>query len=195
MAQSIAAVVGLGNPGDKYARTRHNAGYWLVDELAARAGESWRSQARLHGEHAQVDVPGGRLHLLKPTTFMNVSGRAVRALADFYKLEPAQVLIVHDELDLPAGTARFKRGGGAGGHNGLKDTIRCLGPEFPRLRIGIGHPGRREEVLGYVLAAAGRDEQARLDHAIATSAPLVERWLADGWDRVVHDLHSAAPPG
>ncbi len=194
METQPAAVVGLGNPGEKYAATRHNAGYWLADRLAEHARESWRSQTRLHGDHCQISVPGGRLHLLKPTTFMNVSGRSVRALADYYRLEPAQILVVHDELDLPAGIARLKRGGGPGGHNGLKDIIRCLGPDFPRLRVGIGHPGGRDQVLGYVLSAPARDDRAAIGAAIESGATAVEHWLESGWDRIVHDLHSQGAP-
>ncbi len=188
MAADIAAVVGLGNPGEKYARTRHNAGFWVVDRMAGSG--YWKLQTRLHGAHQQIDVPGGRLHLLKPDTFMNRSGLSVRGLMDFYKLAPQQLIVVHDDLDLPAGTVRLKRGGGAGGHNGLKDTIRCIGPDFARMRVGIGHPGDREQVLGYVLAGAGRDEQLRLDEAVEAGATALRNIISEGWDRTVQALHS-----
>ena len=188
--QGLKAVVGLGNPGEKYSKTRHNAGFWLIDELVRRHAGDVRAQARLHGVYGQIGIAGHKLHLLAPTTFMNVSGRAVRALLDFYKLEPGEILVAHDELDLPAGTARLKRGGGPGGHNGLKDIIRCIGPEFARLRIGIGHPGARDQVLGYVLSSPGRDEAIELDHAITAACDAVENCIGRGWDAAVQQLHS-----
>ena len=184
------AVIGLGNPGEKYSKTRHNAGFWLVERLSQRHAGQLRPESRFHGDYAQLLIEGRKLHLLQPTTFMNVSGRSVRALLDFYKLQPEELLVVHDELDLPAGTVRLKRGGGPGGHNGLKDTIRCIGPDFARLRIGIGHPGSREQVLGYVLSPPSRDDAQRLDAALDYGSQAVEDWLARGWDIAVNQLHS-----
>ena len=190
-AAALKAIVGLGNPGEKYRRTRHNAGFWFVERLLARhAGEGLRLQSRMHGEFGQLQLGGERLHLLMPATYMNLSGRAVRALLDFYKLQPAEMLVVHDELDLPPGTVRLKRGGGPGGHNGLKDTIACIGPDFARLRIGIGHPGDRSQVLNYVLSAAGKDEQVLLDGACERACEAVEDWLANGWNFAVNRLHT-----
>lgn len=191
MTAPLKAVVGLGNPGEKYRRTRHNAGFWFLERLLARhQGEALRPQGRMHGEVGQLTIGGQRLHLLRPSTFMNLSGRAVRALMDFYKLSAEEMLVVHDELDLPPGTVRLKRGGGPGGHNGLKDTIACIGPEFARLRIGIGHPGDRGKVLGYVLAAAGREEQDALDEAVERACDALEDWLARGWNQAVNRLHT-----
>ncbi len=191
MTADLKAIVGLGNPGEKYARTRHNAGFWLIEQLLRESGESAKSVTRLHGLYAQASIRQTPVHMLMPMTFMNVSGRSIRALMDFYKLAPEQILVVHDELDLPAGTVRLKRGGGPGGHNGLKDTIRCIGREFARMRIGVGHPGDREQVLGYVLSAPGKADAVALDHAVDAGCRAVEDWLDRGWDYAVNRLHSS----
>lgn len=195
MAVERTLIVGLGNPGAKYERTRHNAGFWLIDELARRYGGGLRLQSRMQAETAEITLPGGfRALLAKPQTFMNASGQSVRALLDFYKLSLGQTLVAHDELDLPAGRVRMKKGGGPGGHNGLKDIIRHCGGDFYRLRLGVGHPGRREAVLGHVLSAAGRDEQIDLDRATDRAADAVVDWLQSGWDTAVQKLHSAETP-
>lgn len=191
MATERVLIVGLGNPGAKYENTRHNAGFWLVDELARRYGGSFRAQSRMHAETTEITIPGGgRALLAKPQTFMNASGQSVRALVDFYKLPLKTVLVAHDELDLPSGRVRLKQGGGPGGHNGLKDIIRHCGPEFLRLRLGVGHPGRREAVLGHVLSAAGRDEQIDLDRSIERAADAVQDWMTAGWEPTVQRLHT-----
>ncbi len=187
---TLKAVVGLGNPGDKYSKTRHNAGFWLIQQLSERHHGGFRAQSRLHGLHGQIRVSGHDLHLLMPTTFMNASGRAVRALLDFYKLEPEEILVAHDELDLPSGTVRLKRGGGPGGHNGLKDVIRCIGPDFPRLRLGVGHPGARDQVLGHVLSPPGKAEAQALEQAVDDGCRAIEACLSGGWDGAVNQLHS-----
>ncbi len=186
-------IVGLGNPGPKYERTRHNAGFWLVEALAAQLHGSFRAQAKMHSEICEVDAPQGgpRLILAKPQTYMNRSGLPVRALCDYYKLPLDSVLVAHDDLDLPPGRARLKRGGGAGGHNGLKDIIRHCGGDFLRLRLGVGHPGQREAVLGHVLSAAGAAEQRELDAAIEAGREAVLRWLDTGWDSATQALHSS----
>lgn len=185
-------IAGLGNPGDKYSRTRHNAGFWMVDLLARSGHASWKLQSKLHAEVCEIELAGGRRALLaKPQTFMNKSGLALRAIMDFYKIDLAQVLVAHDELDLPPGRVRMKHGGGAGGHNGLKDIIQHCGPDFLRMRIGVGHPGRKEAVLGYVLSAAGAEEQAQLDQGCDLAAGAVEDWMLAGWDAAVQRLHSA----
>jgi len=173
----IKLIVGLGNPGREYEATRHNAGFWWVEEFARAHGASFRADGKFHGLVARAALHGHEVHLLMPQTFMNVSGRAVSALAQFYKIEPAQILVVHDELDLPPGSAKLKLGGGHGGHNGLKDIIAQLGTkDFWRLRIGIGHPGERGEVSNYVLNAARKEEQVLINEALARAqevAPLV----------------------
>lgn len=159
MAQDIVMVVGLGNPGPDYENTRHNAGALFVDALARDAGQTLRPEKKYHGLYARIQWQGLDLHLLNPTTYMNRSGLAIKALADFFKIQPEQILVAHDELDIPPGTARLKKGGGHGGHNGLRDTIAHLSTrDFQRLRIGIGHPGDSSKVTGYVLGRLGKKE-------------------------------------
>ena len=158
-------VVGLGNPGSDYSETRHNAGFWFCERLASELGARFNHEARFHGLVANARAAG--VWLLMPQTFMNRSGQAVGALARFYRIEPTEILVVHDELDLPPGQLRLKFGGGLGGHNGLKDTSAHLGTnDYWRLRIGIGHPGDRNEVVNYVLKPARRDEQTLIDEAL-----------------------------
>ena len=164
MAQDILMVVGLGNPGPDYANTRHNAGALFVEALARETGQSLRPEKKYHGLYARIQLQGLDLHLLNPSTYMNRSGLSIKALADFFKIQPQQILVAHDELDLPPGTAKLKKGGGHGGHNGLRDTIAHLGTnEFQRLRIGIGHPGDSRKVTGYVLGRLGKQETEQLN--------------------------------
>jgi len=173
----IRLIVGLGNPGAEYDATRHNAGFWWVDEFAREHGVQFRDENKFHGQVARVQAHGQDTWLLKPQTFMNASGRAVVALALFYKILPDQILVVHDELDLPPGSAKLKLGGGHGGHNGLKDIISHLSTrDFWRLRIGIGHPGERSEVVNYVLKPPRKEEQPLIDDALQRAqdvAPLI----------------------
>ncbi|HCW90221.1 MAG TPA: aminoacyl-tRNA hydrolase [Marinobacter sp.] len=167
MAQDIRMVVGLGNPGPDYENTRHNAGALFVEALAREAGQTLRPEKKYHGLYARIQWQGLDLHLLNPSTFMNRSGLSIKALADFFKIPAEQILVAHDELDLAPGTAKFKKGGGHGGHNGLRDTIAHLGTNgFQRLRIGIGHPGDSRKVTGYVLGRAGKQESAQLEAVI-----------------------------
>lgn len=162
-------VAGLGNPGPDYANTRHNAGFWYVDELARQLGASFSLDRRYHAAIAQASVDGRRVHLIKPMNFMNNSGGGVAAIVKFYKLDPTRVLVAHDELDLPPGEVRVKRGGGHGGHNGLRDIVARLGSrDFARLRIGIGHPGHKNAVSGYVLKRSSADDQRLIEDAIDT---------------------------
>ncbi|MBI4939079.1 MAG: aminoacyl-tRNA hydrolase [Nitrosomonadales bacterium] len=185
-------IVGLGNPGRDYEDTRHNAGFQWADEFARAHQLAFRADGKFHGLTARGSLHGHEIFLLKPQTFMNGSGRAVAALALFYKFAPQHMLVVHDELDLPPGTARLKLGGGHGGHNGLKDIIAHLGArDFWRLRIGIGHPGERSEVSSYVLNPARREEQLLMDEAMQRAlgvAPLI----VDGkLEAAMLKLHSA----
>lgn len=189
----IRLVAGLGNPGAEYARTRHNAGFWLVDELARRHGGAWRLEPRFNGELARVRIGGAEVWLLKPLAYMNRSGGVTAAVAGFYKVPATAVLVVHDELDLPAGSVRLKEGGGAGGHNGLKDLIATLGAEFWRLRLGIGHPGSRDLVTDYVLHRAPGAEQALLDEAVLVGADIVPVVLEQGAQAAMRRLHGKDP--
>jgi PTH1 family peptidyl-tRNA hydrolase len=190
---AIRLIVGLGNPGAEYEKTRHNAGFWLVDELAWQLKASLKPESKFFGEVARASHPaGGELWLLKPATFMNLSGQAVGALARFYKIAPEEVLVVHDELDLEPGVARFKQGGGHGGHNGLKDIIAKLGtPNFWRLRLGIGHPGDRSEVVNFVLKKPRAEEQTLIDDAIARALRELPAALAGDFATAMKALHTA----
>ena len=173
-------IVGLGNPGSDYAETRHNAGLWFCERLAHELGASFARESRYHGHVARARVGGQDIWLLMPQTFMNRSGQAVQALSHFYRIEPAAMLVVHDELDIPPGQMRLKFGGGLGGHNGLKDITAHLGTQdYWRLRIGIGHPGDRDEVVDYVLKPPRREEREEIDAALER-ALLVWPTLARG---------------
>lgn len=164
-SRPLRLVVGLGNPGAEYAETRHNAGFWFCERLADKLGVRFSDESRFHGLVANAREAG--VWLLMPQTFMNRSGQAIGALARFYRIEPSEILVVHDELDIPPGQLRLKFGGGLGGHNGLKDTSAHLGThDYWRLRIGIGHPGDRSEVVNFVLKPARREEQQQIDEAI-----------------------------
>jgi PTH1 family peptidyl-tRNA hydrolase len=188
---SIQLIAGLGNPGPEYDRTRHNAGFWFVDALARQRGDSLRHENRFHGEAARIERDGLECRLLKPLTYMNRSGQAVSALAKFYRIPPESILVVHDELDLPAGTARLKKGGGHGGHNGLRDIISALGGnDFLRLRLGIGHPGHRDDVVDYVLRKPSREDETLIEQAIDAALGVVPLLLAGEVERAMHQLHS-----
>ncbi len=188
----IRLIVGLGNPGREYEATRHNAGVWWVDELARSHGANFRSDGKFHGLVARAAVAGHEVQLLMPQTFMNVSGRAVGALAQFFRIGPESILVVHDELDLPPGAAKLKLGGGHGGHNGLKDIIAHLGTrDFWRLRIGIGHPGERSEVSNYVLNPPRKEEQALIEAAMARAQEVAPLIVAGKLEAAMLKLHSA----
>ena len=184
-------VAGLGNPGRKYQATRHNAGFWWVERLAESAQVALRAEARFHGRVGRLAPPHGSAWLLLPETFMNHSGRAVAALANFYRIAPQEILVVHDELDLPPGTARLKRGGGTGGHNGITDVAACLGSkDFWRLRIGIGHPGVRDAVIDYVLCPPRLEERGPIDAAIARSLELWPLMVEAKMEAAMLKLHT-----
>ena len=185
----LTLIVGLGNPGPTYARTRHNAGFELVDELARRAGASLRHEGRHQGELGRASIAGAEVWLLKPMTFMNLSGQSVRSVAGFYRIAPQSILVAHDELDFPPGVVRLKEGGGAGGHNGLRDIMAQLGDEFWRLRIGIGHPGERSAVLDYVLGRPPAAEAGLIREAVAAAADAVPVMLTDGGQKAMSRLH------
>ncbi|MFZ9966216.1 MAG: aminoacyl-tRNA hydrolase [Steroidobacteraceae bacterium] len=187
---TLRLVVGLGNPGPEYALTRHNAGFWLVDELAARHGGQWKADRRLNAETTRVSIADRELWLIKPMAFMNRSGGPVRSFCDYLKVGAGEVLVAHDELDLPVGAVRLKLAGGAGGHNGLRDLITHLGADFWRLRLGIAHPGHRDEVVDYVLRRAPREEQEAILSAIARAADEIPRLLTEGADKVMNRLHT-----
>jgi PTH1 family peptidyl-tRNA hydrolase len=188
----IRLIAGLGNPGREHERDRHNVGFWLVDRLAAARGAALRSVSKYHGLMGKLAGPHGDVWLLQPQTYMNLSGKSIGALARFYKIAPDEVLVVHDELDFPPGVVRLKVGGGAGGHNGLKDTIAQLGGQgFWRLRIGIGHPGDRDLVADYVLASPSPADREAIDAAIERSLAVVAELLDGRMDVAMHKLHTS----
>ncbi|MGB0955539.1 MAG: aminoacyl-tRNA hydrolase [Panacagrimonas sp.] len=190
-ADKPLAIIGLGNPGPDYAHTRHNVGFWLVDALADKLGVSLRADRKFFGEWTKLRWQGREIFLLKPQTFMNRSGQSVAALASYFKLKPDQLLIVHDELDLPTGTLRLKRGGGHGGHNGLRDIHKSQGEAYRRLRIGIGHPGDKNLVLSYVLARPAKKDETLIRHGLAQAIDALSIWVDQSWDKAVQGLHSA----
>lgn len=188
---AIQLVVGLGNPGSEYEPTRHNAGFWFVDELARRCRQDFRPESRFQSELARCVLDGDECRLQKPMSFMNRSGQPVSALARFFRITRQQILVVHDELDLPAGTVKCKQGGGHGGHNGLRDLITHLGGnDFYRLRIGIGHPGHRDQVVDYVLKKPSREDRQSIDDAIHAALDVMPDILAGRFERAMHVLHS-----
>jgi PTH1 family peptidyl-tRNA hydrolase len=187
----IQLIVGLGNPGSKYDRTRHNAGFWLVDELAKRESENFRSESRFSGEISKIHLSGRPVWLLKPTTFMNRSGLAVHQLASFYKISVNHILVVHDELDLPPGTIRLKHSGGHGGHNGLRDIHAQMGKDYWRLRVGIGHPGDRNKVMDYVLSRPGKSDETEILSSIDRALEVIDMIVAGDTQKAMNQLHTS----
>lgn len=192
MSNDIRLIVGLANPGQEYSRTRHNAGAWFINELAKWHNTQLREEAKYFGYTARINVAGQDVRLLVPTTFMNLSGKSVAAIAKFYQIDVTEILVVHDELDLPPGVAKFKQGGSHGGHNGLKDIISKMAnsKEFYRLRIGIGHPGSKEQVTGYVLGKAQKIEQEQMDAAVDEAVRCIDILAKDGMVKAMSRLHT-----
>ena len=190
----IRLIVGLGNVGAEYGATRHNAGYWLVDAVARRAGARFSSERKFHGDVARLRMAGHDVWLLKPTTYMNRSGQSVVALALFYRILPTEILVVHDELDLAPGVVKLKRGGGTAGHNGLKDTqARLTTADFWRMRIGIGHPRELQldqDVADFVLHPPRRDEQALIDEALSRGETVIELLAEGRFEAAMLRLHT-----
>lgn len=187
----IRLLVGLGNPGEQYKSTRHNVGFWLVDRIAAAGRESFRAETKLSGELSRISVAGSDLRLLKPMTYMNRSGQSVAAVARYYGITPEQILIAHDELDLPVGQVRLKQGGGHAGHNGLRDTIAMLGSrDFWRLRIGIAHPGDRTLVTGYVLGRPSREDAEQILAALEDAERGLDDLVRGHFQLAMNRLHS-----
>lgn len=197
-ASRIRLIVGLGNPGPDYAATRHNAGAWLIDAIARQAGVFLSPERGFLGDMARFRSGGHDVWLLFPTTYMNRSGQSVGALAKFYKIAPADILVAHDELDLPPGTVKMKKGGGHAGHNGLKDIAAHLGtPDFWRLRLGIGHPrtlNLQQAVADFVLHRPRADEQKGIDDCIARSLAVLPLLLKGDTTAAMRQLHVSDPP-
>lgn len=190
MDTSIRLIVGLGNPGPKYDQTRHNAGFWFVDGVARSFHGVFRSDSKFSGELARVAINGQDVWLLKPQTFMNRSGFSVRQVISFYKIAQHQVLIAHDELDLSPGIIRLKKAGGHGGHNGLRDIFSQMGKEFWRLRVGIGHPGHRDDVVDYVLSRVGRTDESLIQQSMDDAQAELPRIVIGEFEKAMNQLHS-----
>ncbi|GAB3386925.1 aminoacyl-tRNA hydrolase [Lysobacter fragariae] len=185
-------IVGLGNPGPEHTRTRHNAGFWFVDALAAKSGVRFGLEPKLFGETAKVDIAGQNVWLLKPATFMNLSGKSVTAALRYWKIEPEEMLVAHDELDLPSGTPRLKFDGGAGGQNGIRDIMRLLGHgKFARLRVGIGHPGHKDRVTSWVLGKPGSDDEASILRAIDDAIDVLPLAVSGDFNEAMKRLNTA----
>ncbi len=190
----LSLIVGLGNPGSKYAKTRHNAGFWFVDALASKYSASFSTQTKFFGDLAQARIAMRNVRLLKPSTFMNHSGRSVSAIAAYFNIEPGQILVVYDELDLPTGVVRLKKGGGHGGHNGLRDIVSAIGSkEVLRLRLGIGHPGNSKQVVDFVLQEPGSGEAAAINLAADKALAQIENVVDGKLEAAMKTLHTDPP--
>ncbi len=192
VSEHIRLLVGLANPGPEYAKTRHNAGAWVIEALARQHNVTLKEDKKYFGLTAKIQINGHELRLLIPTTFMNLSGKSVAALAQFFQIAPTEIMVVHDELDLPPGVAKFKLSGGHGGHNGLRDIINKLGNrnDFYRLRIGIGHPGHKDRVSGYVLTKAPAKEQDQIEQAVDEAVRALDILFKDTLVKAQHRLHT-----
>jgi PTH1 family peptidyl-tRNA hydrolase len=192
---TIQLLVGLANPGPEYAKTRHNAGAWFIEEIAKRYNCVLKPDPKHHGLTAKVLIQGQEFKLLIPSTYMNLSGKAVASLANFYKIPTESILVAHDEMDLDPGIAKFKKGGGHGGHNGLKDIVKKMANQndFLRLRIGIGHPGHKDQVTGWVLGKASSHDQALIDQAVDEAVRCMELLAKDGLLKAQNRLHTFKP--
>ena len=189
-------IFGLGNPGPGYAETRHNAGFWFLDRLAERHRASYKSQTRLHAEISRVDLHGKDCILARPTTFMNHSGQAVRAVMDYFRVSAQDILVAYDELDLPPGVVRLKQGGGHGGHNGLRDIFRHTADhDFLRLRIGIGHPGNKDAVTAYVLGRATASQERLMRDSITGAIDVMPRIMSGDVAGAMKELHTVREDG
>lgn len=187
---TLGLIAGLGNPGDRYANTLHNAGFWFVDEVARRFGAEFRYEKRFDADVCRVTIDGADVWLAKPQSFMNESGGPVRGLLDYYRLTVQSLLVAHDEIDLPPGTVRLKQGGGHGGHNGLRDVIQHCGNEFMRLRLGVGHPGHKDQVTGYVLKRAAPDVEAAILANVDQAADVLPTLVGEGLNAAMKKLHT-----
>lgn len=190
MGQPIDLIAGLGNPDPEYLTTRHNAGFWLVDALAAEHGAQFSANKKLDAEAAEITLAGRRIRLLKPMTYMNESGRSVSKAVNYFKIPAENVLVVYDEIDLPPGTVRLKFGGGHAGHNGMRSIISHLGPNFWRIRIGVGHPGERSKVSGHVLRRAPASEEDQIVATIRDAIDVLPTLIEQGGERAMTKLHT-----
>ena len=190
MTTYLTAIAGLGNPEERHARTLHNAGFWFVDELARCAGAEFRYEKRFDAEICRIHISDNDVWLIKPQSYMNLSGGPVRGVLEYYRLAVSDLLVAHDEIDLPPGTVRLKKGGGHGGHNGLRDIIKHTGSDFMRLRIGVGHPGHKDLVTDYVLKRASAEVEQAMRSNIDDAADVVPTLVEDGIEAAMTRLHT-----
>lgn len=191
MTHKIKLIVGLGNPGSSHAMDRHNVGFWLLDVLANDYNASYKSESKFKSEITELNIANEQCRLVKPNTFMNCSGEAVAAIVKFYKYNPEEILVIHDELDLPIGSVKIKKGGGHGGHNGLRDIIsRLSSKEFYRMRIGISHPGHKDKVSAYVLSKPKKDEQEEIIFAIQNGLKKIEDLVSGNIEKAILEMHT-----
>ena len=186
----IRLIVGLGNPGEKHESTRHNAGFWFVEALARNENAVFKKESKFKGDVSHFLFQGERIWLLKPLTYMNESGVSLRAFTDFYKIHTEQILVAHDEIDLPNGEAKIKWAGGHGGHNGLRSIFTHLNQNFWRLRLGVGHPGHKDEVVNYVLKKASNQDRAEINHAIEKAMTTIDECILGDMDAAMKKLHT-----
>jgi len=190
MAEHLKLIAGLGNPEERYERTLHNAGFWFVDELARRANAQFRYEKRFDADVCKVSIGGDDVWLVKPQSYMNLSGGPVRGVLDYYRMKPDALLVAHDEIDLPPGTVRLKKGGGHGGHNGIRDVIKHCGADFMRLRLGVGHPGDKDKVTGHVLKRASADVESAVAGNVDEAADAIVTLANDGLSAAMKLLHT-----
>ena len=187
---NLSIIAGLGNPGDKYERTLHNAGFWFVDAIVRKYGGEFRYEKKFDAEICRTRIRGDDTWLVKPQGWMNHSGPPIRGVLDYYRLDVRELLVAHDEIDLPPDTVRLKKGGGHGGHNGIRDVMRHCGPDFLRLRIGVGHPGEKDKVTGYVLKPGASDVEAAVERNIDAAVAVLPTLLEDGVNAAMKALHT-----
>ena len=190
MTLYLTMIAGLGNPEERYERTLHNAGFWFVDELARRAGVAFKYEKRFDADVCKINMAGSDIWLVKPQSYMNLSGGPIRGVLDYYRLRVDQILVAHDEIDLPTGTVKLKTGGGHGGHNGIRDVIQHCGRDFARLRLGVGHPGNKDKVTGYVLKKASGDDEAAILKNVDEAADVLDLLVENGLSAAMKELHT-----
>jgi len=190
MAKPVRIIAGLGNPEDKYGRTLHNAGFWFVDTLARKFGGSFRYEKKFDADYCRISLHGEDVWLVKPQSYMNQSGQPIRGVLDYYRLRPTELLVAHDEIDLPPETVRLKEGGGHGGHNGLRDIIRHCGADFLRLRLGVGHPGEKHKVTNYVLKKGSSDVEAAVERNIDAAIDVMPELVDGNVSAAMKKLHT-----
>lgn len=195
MSAGLTVIAGLGNPDARYEKTLHNAGFWFADAVAREAHESFRLDRKFDAEICKLSIAGAEVWLVKPQSYMNLSGGPVRSVLDYYRLPAETLLVAHDEIDLPPGTARLKKGGGHGGHNGVRDVIQHCGSDFLRLRLGVGHPGMKDKVTGYVLQRGPKEVEAAVNEAIDRSLEALPLLVERGPEAAMNRLHTAKSDG